>query len=142
MSKIHLRLTGPVCQRNEYLAVPLRETPDSFFYLGIAAGVAIFGAQSLEDTLGGMALFLVDVLVALQDLLDAVQKRPYLRLFPITIRPVARRLTMGEYFLEGFPVNTLFFHHLALGYPFYQDFLANFDPLIHIVVHSFSFRCL
>ncbi len=66
VSEIHLRLTGPVGQRHEYLAVPLFEPPDGFFHLAIATGVAILIAKALENTLGRMPLFFVGVFVVLQ----------------------------------------------------------------------------
>jgi hypothetical protein len=37
-------------------------------------------------------------------------------------------------------VDALFLHHLALGDPLHQDFLAYFSPSVHVLEHSFSSR--
>ena len=44
---------------------------------------------------------------------------------------------MGEYLLEGLPVDAFFVHHLALGYPFNHDLLAYFGPSVHVFKHPY-----
>ena len=137
MAEIHLGLAGPVDQGHEDLAVFAFQAPNGLFDLGIAAGVAVLGLEALEDALGRVVLLFVDVLVVLEDLLDSAQEGPDLWLGPLLLHLVAGRLAVFEDFLQGLPVDAFFLHHLALGDPLHQDFLADFSPLVHVLVHSF-----
>ena len=125
VAEIHLRLAGMVDERHEHLPGALPDLSHRLLDLGIAAGVALLIPEALEDTLGGVALLAVDVLVFLQDLTDAghvrPQFRPVGRLFPA----ISRRLAVRQDLLQRLPVKPRLPQHLPLANSFVQNTLPD-----------------
>ena len=101
----------------------------------VGAGEAIFIFDAIEDTFGGMALFLFDEFVFGYDLFDDIDERVEFWFRDWFGSLVAWRAGVDEDFFEGFPVHTGFANDLAFADAIFEDAFTNIGPLFHICVH-------
>ncbi len=122
-------------QRHEHLPLTQTSLPNDFLDGGVSPRIAVFLLESIEDAAGRVVLLAVNLLVALQDLVDDLQEGPNLPLGPWLSLPIAGRFGMLQDLDKRVPVDS----ELAAHTPFatFLDFdqTSNLCPLLHIRKH-------
>src|ERR1017187_8571745 len=134
LTKVHLRLTRPMHQRDKHLLALLLSLPHRLLHGGVTAGVALL-LQALPNAFGGMSLLTGEFAVGHQDLLNAFPIRSDLELGTGLGLAIPRRRTVCQNLLEGAPVHPRFPENLSLTDTLYQHSSTNLGPLFHIAVH-------
>ena len=91
LAEIHLRMPRRMRQRHEHLAPARHLPPHVILHHGVAAAIAVFVAQPLEDPLGRVPLLARRLPVGLQDRLDHPEQRAQLGLPRRLATHIARR---------------------------------------------------
>ena len=94
-----------------------------------------FRAQTLKDPLGAMALLFRQILVGLQDLLDAAQPGTQFAFVSGFALPIARRLAVPQNLFQRRPVHSRLAQDLALADTLHQYPPTNLCPLLHVLIH-------
>ena len=105
--KVHLRLARRVRERNEYLLRGRLPLLYGVFHHRVAAGIAPFHLQPVEDPLRRVPLLLGLLLVLLQHLMDPRDVWSKYRLLTLRLPPISRRLNVREHLPQRSPINAV-----------------------------------
>ena len=103
--------------------------------LGVAAGVAVFVTQAIEDASGRVVLFGRSLIVIGQDLLDGGQMRAEHGLSPDLCHLIAGWFGVGQDLGQGLVPDPIVTVDGALRRAFDQDLASDLGPFVHVGVH-------
>ena len=124
-----------VDQRRRVLLIDPQTLAHHLFDGRVSAEVAVLFAKSFEDSLLGVTLFAVDVLVQPQNLIDNAQVGPDLAFVPWLSQPVSRRLAVFEDLAQRVPVDPKLLTHAPFALAFDEHQPPNLCPLVHVGKH-------
>ena len=100
-AEIDLGTAGRMRQRDKNFLLSQAFLGHEFAHHGVAALIAVFITQALEDPNGGVALFLENVTVVQQDLIDDADEGAELRRYRWVFALITRRHGMTEHLADG-----------------------------------------
>jgi hypothetical protein len=104
----------------------------------LAARIAVFVTQPLENAVGRVPLLLRSVLIVGQDLVNDWQQGRQLRLFTRHALSIAGRLVMREYLYERMPTKAILLASSSLAQLVRQHLPTNFCPKLHVGSHFWA----
>jgi hypothetical protein len=131
LAEIDLGVTGLMGQRHEHLLRPGTMLVHIRLHRRVAAGIAVLGAQAIEDALGRVPLLRRRGAICRQDLVDNGREGAELGAGWRLAAPVARRHREGQHLASGIAVDPEAPRRLALAQTLDMAGMANPSVELH-----------
>jgi len=137
LAEIDLGFSRRMRQWQKHFLVRLLPGPDGVLHARVAPLVVMLVPQPREDPLGRMPLLSMNLLVALEDLVDDRQELADLRLRSRLLLLVLRRLRVRQNPLERIPVDLVLPAYRPLARLVRQHLTSDLYPFLHVSEHPF-----
>lgn len=137
LAEVHLGFSRRMRQRQKHLLVLFLPGPHGVLHACVTALVLMLGLQPLEEPLGRVPLLPMDLLIALENLVDDRQKLTDLWPLARLLLLVLRRLRVLKNPLERIPVELVLAANRPLACLVRQNLASNLDPFLHVSEHPF-----
>lgn len=140
LAEIELCLARRMRQRHENLGHRTLVASNCILHDGDTARISVLAAKPFEDSLAGVALLRMDLLVGLQNLMNNRDERPNRRLASHALLAIAWRLFVAENLLNRSEIQIVLLAGLTPAHAADEYLAADLCPLVHVGNHSFPSR--